>query len=102
MKYKNQDFWEIIVELASLPSEPVFILLPVKDGRWQVLFMNGEMTGNIQISSKHDDMQIFDTWNHAGEYENAFYTSPFQEIFCHRNQKNQEEKLPKSIPIYLK
>ena len=34
MKYKNQDFWEIIVELASLPPDPVmyYYQLKMEDG----------------------------------------------------------------------
>ena len=94
MKYKNQDFWEIIVELASLPPDPVmyYYQLKMEDGSIVHEWGNDR---TIQISSKHDDMEIFDTWNHAGEYENAFYTSPFQEILLPTQSKKSARKTPK-------
>jgi 4-alpha-glucanotransferase len=94
MKYKNQDFWEIIVELASLPSEPIsyYYQLKMEDGNIVHEWGNDR---EIKISSKHDDMQIFDTWNHAGEYENAFYTAPFQEILLPSPSKKTGRKTPK-------
>ncbi len=97
MKYKNQDFWEIIVELASLPPDPVtyYYQLKMEDGSIVHEWGNDR---NIQISSKHDDMEIFDTWNHAGEYENAFYTAPFQEIFCQPIKKIRKENSQNIYP----
>ena len=94
MKYKNQDFWEIIVEFASLPPDPVmyYYQLKMEDGSIVHEWGNDR---TIQISSKHDDMEIFDTWNHAGEYENAFYTSPFQEILLPTQSKKSARKTPK-------
>jgi 4-alpha-glucanotransferase len=94
MKYKNQDFWEVIVELASLPPDPVmyYYQLKMEDGSIVHEWGNDR---TIQISSKHDDMEIFDIWNHAGEYENAFYTAPFQEILLPTQSKKSSRKTPK-------
>jgi 4-alpha-glucanotransferase len=94
MKYKNQDFWEVIVELASLPPDPVmyYYQLKMEDGSIVHEWGNDR---TIQISSKHDDMEIFDIWNHAGEYENAFYTAPFQEILPPTQSKKSARKTPK-------
>ncbi|HTB26933.1 MAG TPA: 4-alpha-glucanotransferase, partial [Puia sp.] len=101
MKYKNQDFWEIIVELASLPSEPVqyYYQLKMEDGSIVHEWGNDR---EIKISSKHDDMQIFDIWNHAGEYENAFYTAPFQEILLSSQSKKSGKKPPKTYTHIFK
>jgi 4-alpha-glucanotransferase len=30
------------------------------------------------------ELQLIDTWNHAGEYENAFYSTPFADILLKR------------------
>jgi 4-alpha-glucanotransferase len=101
MKYKNQDFWEIIVELTSLPSEPVqyYYQLKMEDGSIVHEWGNDR---EIKISSKHDDMQIFDIWNHAGEYENAFYTAPFQEILLPSQSKKSGRKTPKTYTHIFK
>ena len=79
MVYKNQDYWEITIELAGMPPDPVqyYYQLRTEDGSIVHEWGNDR---EIKLTSKHDDWQVFDTWNHAGEYENAFYTAPFQEI----------------------
>ena len=27
-----------------------------------------------------DEIQLTDSWNHSGEYENVFYTDPFRKV----------------------
>jgi 4-alpha-glucanotransferase len=56
----------------------------------------------IRMTSRHDDLQVFDTWNHAGEYENTFYTAPFQEILLPSNSKKSGRKTPKSYTHQFK
>src|ERR1700676_4220217 len=94
MKYKNHDFWEITMELASLPVDPVqyYYQLKMEDGNIVHEWGNDR---EIQVNSRHDDLQVFDTWNHAGEYENTFYTAPFQEILLPSPSKKSGRKSPK-------
>jgi len=101
MQYKNQDFWEITIELASLPADPVeyYYQLKMEDGSLVHEWGNDR---KIQVSTRHDEMQVFDTWNHAGEYENAFYTSPFQEILLPSPSKKTGKKAPKSYTHIFK
>jgi 4-alpha-glucanotransferase len=95
MRYKNPDFWEITIELASMPADPVqyYYQLKTEDGSIVHEWGNDR---EIHIDSRHDDLQIFDIWNHAGEYENAFYTAPFQEILLPSPAKKTGRKLPKN------
>jgi len=101
MKYKNQDFWELTIDLASLPAQPV-------QYHYQVRMEDGSLVdewGNdrlIQLSSRYNDFQVFDTWNHAGEYENAFYTAPFQEILLPCSSGKSGGKTPKLITHIFK
>ncbi|TMI85250.1 MAG: 4-alpha-glucanotransferase, partial [Bacteroidetes bacterium] len=42
-----------------------------------------------------NELQFVDTWNHAGEYENAFFTAPFQNTLLRENVtkvKTKEEE----------
>ena len=94
MNYKGPDFWEIEVELASLPSHPIHYYYQLKTEDGNIIHEWGN-DREIKISSRHDDLQVFDTWNHAGEYENAFYTSPFQEILLPSQSKKTGRKAPK-------
>jgi 4-alpha-glucanotransferase len=101
MKYKNQDFWELTINLASLPVDPV-------QYHYQVKMQDGSLVdewGNdreIFITSRYNEIQIFDTWNHAGEYENAFYTAPFQEILLPSTSGKSGRKTPKSTTHIFK
>ncbi len=101
MKYKNTDFWEITIELAGLPVDPVqyFYQLKMEDGS---MVLEWGSDREIRLTSRHDDLQIFDTWNHAGEYENTFYTAPFQEILLPRHSKKSGRKTPKSYTHIFK
>jgi 4-alpha-glucanotransferase len=94
MHYKNQDFWEITVDLASMPVDPVqyYYQIRMEDGSIVHEWGNDR---EIRISSRHDEYQVFDTWNHAGEYENTFYTAPFQEILLPSPSKKSGRKSPK-------
>ena len=102
MKYKNADFWETTIELASLPVDPIqyFYELKMEDGSMVLEWGNDR---EIRLTSRHDDLQIFDTWNHAGEYENTFFTAPFQQILLGASPKNiGEAKRPKSYTHIFK
>jgi 4-alpha-glucanotransferase len=56
----------------------------------------------IRFPSRHDEMQVFDTWNHAGEYENSFYTSPFQAILLPSPHRKSGSKPPKTVTHIFK
>ena len=101
MKYKNQDFWELSIDLDSQPADPVeyYYQLKMEDGSIVHEWGNDR---DIRISSRHEEIQIFDTWNHAGEYENAFYTAPFQEILLPASPRKSGTKTPKNVSHIFK
>jgi 4-alpha-glucanotransferase len=101
MQYKNPDFWEITVDLASMPVDPVsyYYQLRMEDGSVVHEWGNDR---EIQINSRNDDLQVFDVWNHAGEYENTFYTAPFQEILLPPASKKTGRKSPKNATHIFK
>src|ERR1700743_2656123 len=33
-----------------------------------------------------EEIQLLDTWNHAGEFENVFFTSPYQDVLLPRGK----------------
>jgi 4-alpha-glucanotransferase len=101
MNYKNTDFWEIEVELASLPAHPIHYYYQLKTEDGNIIYEWGN-DREIRVSSRHDDLQVFDTWNHAGEYENTFYTAPFQEILLPTQGKKTGRKAPKTTTHIFK
>ena len=80
MQYLNGEFWHAQVELEQWPEEPVrySYILQTEDGK------RSEEWGNDRIlegpASDVEELQVVDTWNWTGEYENVFYTAPFQGV----------------------
>jgi len=78
MHYLNEQFWHAQIELGGV-DEPL---------RYKYIVMGSdgvatEEWGNDRIldhaSRPVSEVVLIDTWNFAGEYENAFYTQPFQQ-----------------------
>ena len=82
MNYLNDEFWTATLEIKrkNLSRHITYkYLLKNTDGGWiyewgQDRYLEGLKKTEIQ------DLQLVDTWNHAGEYENAFYTAPFVKV----------------------
>ncbi|MFN5761603.1 MAG: 4-alpha-glucanotransferase [Sphingobacteriales bacterium] len=80
MRFLNTDFWEIEFQIDNETVKEFSY-------HYVLAFANGE-----QIHEWGDDRKIevarissesiesIDTWNHAGSPENAFFTSPFQDV----------------------
>jgi 4-alpha-glucanotransferase len=95
LKYKNPEFWELAIELDRLPEIPIqyHYLVMMEDG---IMVDEWGNDREIIIPPRYSDLQIFDTWNHAGEYENTFYSAPFQEILLPAPSRKSGRKSPKS------
>ena len=46
----------------------------------------------IDASGDYDEIQVVDTWNHAGEYENVFYCDPYQNILLREDATRTKAK----------
>ncbi|HEV2353091.1 MAG TPA: 4-alpha-glucanotransferase, partial [Puia sp.] len=94
LEYVNSDFWHASLELEAFPVEPLVYhyvlkgpdgILTEEGGNDRVLEAPRRGTGEIQL---------IDTWNYAGEFENVFFTSPFREVLLHH--KSGKKTRPKS------
>jgi 4-alpha-glucanotransferase len=81
LDYLNEEFWHTTVDIKKKEL--------LKDIRYKYVLKNeaGELLyewGNDRILdiTKKDlqEIQLVDTWNHAGEYENAFFSAPFDKV----------------------
>src|SRR5215469_2284744 len=100
MTYVNEQFWEAAVELKpkKIGQLQYKYILKTKEGDIIPEFGN-DRTAN-QAKSGLNEVLFIDTWNHAGEYENAFFTAPFQKTLLHAsatNVKVKEVKQPTHI-----
>ncbi len=95
MTWLNNDFWQVSVE-ADL-TEPVSIsykyVLTYADGFKVVEWGNDK---EIDTSKKNvAEIQLVDRWNYAGEFENAFFTAPFQQTLLKENETRIKAAAPK-------
>ncbi len=80
MSYLNDQLWvaEIDIKAKQLSQLHYKYILKGEDGE---LIMDAEKARAIDFDTEHaSDINIIDTWNHTGEYENVFFTTPFQNV----------------------
>jgi 4-alpha-glucanotransferase len=102
MTFLNNDFWQATVEIddAKLHKIHYKYLLLFNDG-----FKVEEWGDDKEIdfkSSGVEEIQLVDNWNYAGEYENAFFTAPFQQILLKENETKFKAKLAKTFTHIFK
>src|SRR5437762_12949708 len=102
MTYLNDEFWVATIELKQkrIGKLRYKYLLKTNDGEIIPEF------GNDRIVSpgKHgiSELQFIDTWNHAGEFENAFFTAPFQKTLLDGTTSSGKTKDPKHVTHVFK
>ena len=89
LQYVNGEFWHASLQLDVFPAEPLVYhyILEEQDG---TLTEEGGNDRHIDPPKPGiSEIQVIDTWNYAGEFENVFYTSPFRETLLphHRAAK---------------
>lgn len=84
MAYLNEDFWiaEIKLKKDEVRDFKYKYILKSTDGEIIPEFGNDRV---LEIGGHGiKEYMLIDTWNHAGEYENIFYSAPFTKIFLRR------------------
>ena len=94
MNYYNNDYWQASIEIdeKKTPQLRYKYILKNVGGEWIPENENTRIIQNPKSAAR--DITLIDTWNHAGDYENAFYTAPFREIFL--NRKETKPRYPKN------
>lgn len=101
MEYLNDEFWSATIELKKkgLPKKISYkYYLKNDDGS-----MVGEWDNDRVIADpgkEVQELQLVDTWNYAGEYENAFFTAPFHNVLLKQPShkfKSASDKSPTHI-----
>ncbi len=76
--YLNNELWHDAIDIpADTPAFTYKYILRNADGTENIEWPTDRQ---IDISRfKGNELQVVDYWNYAGEFENAFYTQPFQQ-----------------------
>jgi 4-alpha-glucanotransferase len=80
MNYLNEEFWfaEIKIDKEKAEDFHYKYILQNPDGE---IIPEGGTDRVIEIPELTiKEIHVIDTWNHAGEFENAFFTAPFADV----------------------
>ncbi|MHA4809168.1 4-alpha-glucanotransferase [Flavitalea flava] len=96
MQYRDKEFWQCSLELEmdeqSANQLRYYYILRNVDGSSTIEW--GEDRELDFRGIDKEEIQLIDTWNHAGEFENVFFTSPFRQILLPHalGQANEKSK----------
>ncbi|RYZ45950.1 MAG: 4-alpha-glucanotransferase, partial [Chitinophagaceae bacterium] len=91
LRFLNDEFWYGSIEID--PAE-------VNAFHYHYLFRNeygdliteGEKHRTIDFKKSTEDLVLIDSWNDESFYENAFFTTPFNEVFFRDAKKSKPKK----------
>jgi 4-alpha-glucanotransferase len=88
LRYMSPEFWQLSIDLLNKPHSPVQYryLLKTEDGT--LISEWGKDREIPDLKKQAAEIQTIDTWNYAGEYENAFYSTPFQKHLLPSHKKS--------------
>ncbi len=105
LNYLNDQFWHLQLEI---PEEELSVDEKI-DYRYIFSQENAEdiiewtVDRFIRLSDIHTpEIQLVDFWNHAGEYENVFFTSPFRDVLLKDKKQVTASKVSKSATHIFK
>lgn len=90
MEYLDREFWQVRIELdrKKLPKSGFTYKYYLKSNEGELISeWGGDRTFRLP-GKEIKIIELIDTWNHAGEFENSFYTAPFTKVLLkHPGQK---------------
>lgn len=95
--YVNADFWEaeLDIDAQAVARIRYKYLLKLEDGQF---IEEGGTPRTIDTGkSGIDRIQVIDTWNHAGNVANVFYSAPFQDILLKEDETRHKVKSPRKF-----
>ena len=92
MTYLNDEFWVATIKIDKKKAHSFHYkyILRHEDGEIIPEFGKDRVIEFPGHGIK--EIQLIDTWNHAGEYENAFYSAPFANILLKRPDSKSSAK----------
>ncbi len=99
LQYQDANTWSVDLNITTIALLNATItynyLLKNTDGSFVEDWGNDKTFNPATFSTS--DVVIIDTWNHAGFFENAFYTVPFQNVLLKANHTNVTLEHPKKV-----
>jgi 4-alpha-glucanotransferase len=104
MQYFDEEHWYTVLdtsEIASLDREITYnYILKNADGTFN-LDWGADKRFN-PARTKSEELVCLDAWNHAGYFENSFYTEPFRKVLLRANHTEVKTTVPKKSTHVLR
>ena len=86
MEYLNNEFWQctLMIKRKAL-EEGLRYKYFLKNKEGELVWEWGNDRFIDATDKEINEVQLIDTWNHAGEYENVFFTAPFKKVLLKEN-----------------
>jgi len=97
LAYLNTEFWHGVLDLDPANVAKFNYSYVFKNEAGDVI-QEGGHDRTADISGTHiQQIDLVDTWNYPGEFENVFYSDPFQRILLKANETRVKVKSPKAF-----
>ena len=100
MQYLTDEFWVATIDLEKDFDDELQYSYILKTENAETI----QEWGNDRIIEVKklpvEELTMIDTWNHAGETENSFYTKPFREVLLPKHKKAKPKSLKSVTHIF--
>jgi 4-alpha-glucanotransferase len=93
MEYLNEEFWKLSLVINKENIGKSFSYKYILRNEDNELLYEWEQDRTGVFHKSTQTLELVDTWNHAGEYENAFYTAPFKKVLLN-GRRSRKKKDP--------
>jgi 4-alpha-glucanotransferase len=87
LHYVDEQFWEvtIVIPNAAVPNATLTYNYVLRNPDGSLIYDWGRDKRINPASFKKEEVLVIDSWNHAGAFENPFYTEPFKKVLLKRD-----------------
>ena len=86
MQYLDAQHWQVTLALdGNTAGEPLNYSYSLRNADGSQTTDWGRDRQLVPADFKTEELLVIDSWNHAGFYENAFYTTPFKNVLLAEN-----------------
>lgn len=95
LSFLDKEFWYGTLEVDTSLVARIHYSYAFKDINGELLHEGGQFRVADISKTGIEELQLMDAWDPPGEYENVFYTDPFQHILLKDNGTRVKTKTPK-------
>ena len=103
LEYLDNDFWTATIHInkKNIPKGGVRYSYFLKTKEGEIISEWGQRTID-DLRKELEEIKCVDTWNHAGEYENSFFTAPFTKVLLNHPASKVKTKSGKDFTHVFK